>query len=110
MYYYLLFTLLVCNPLLLLALIWLIHTLISRATLIILSQFKFSRPRDTGKFLDCPIAHRCGTPENSLAGIRWCKQRGAVAVEMDLNLTKDHVPVLYHDNISHVSFEEAETL
>ena len=108
--YYLLLSLLLCNPLLLLPLLWLTHALISRAVMIVLSQFKFSRPHNIEKFTDCPIAHRCGSPENSLAGIRWCKQRGAVAVEMDLNLTKDHVPVLYHDNISHVSFKEAKIL
>ena len=108
--YYLLVTLLLCNPLLLLSLLWLTHTLISLAVMIVLRQFKFSRPHNIEKFLDRPIAHRCGTPENSLAGIRWCKQRGALAVEMDLNLTKDYVPVLYHDNISHVTYEEAKAL
>jgi len=90
-----------------LSLLWLAGNVVSCAIGIILFRLKFSRsPID--KFLDCPIAHRCGCPENSLAGIRWCKQRGAVAVEMDLNFTKDDVPVLFHDNVDHMTFEEVK--
>ena len=107
--YYLLLIPVLCSLLLLLSLLWLTDTIVSYAIAIILPQFNFSRS-NIDKFLDCPIAHRCGTPENSLAGIRWCKQRGAVAVEMDLNLTKDNIPVLFHDNISHLTFEEAKIL
>ena len=76
--------------------VWIAKALISCGFRIFLGLFSFSRYRvNIDKFLECPIAHRCGTPENSLAGIKWCKQRGAVAVEMDLNLTKDNVPVLF---------------
>ena len=62
------------------------------------------------KLLKGSIAHRCGTPENTLDGIRWCKQHGAVAVEMDLRFTKDGVPVLYHDDdITRMTLEEANS-
>ena len=46
------------------------------------------------------IAHRtCArhAPENSLAGIVRAARLGADAVEMDVRLTKDGVPVLLHD-------------
>jgi len=62
------------------------------------------------KMLKGTIAHRSGTPENTLDGIRWCKQRGAVAVEMDLRFTKDGIPVLYHDDdITRMTLEEANS-
>lgn len=108
--YYLLITLLLCNLLLVLALLWLSEALVSCAIRAILRRFNFLKFPNIDKFLNCPIAHRCGTPENSLAGIRWCKQHGAVAVEMDLNLTKDNIPVLFHDNVSHMTFEEVKIL
>ena len=89
--------------------VWIAKSLVSCGFGIILRLFSFSRSHiDIDKFLECPVAHRCGTPENSLAGIKWCKHRGAVAVEMDLNLTKDNVPVLFHDNLRHVTFEEVK--
>jgi len=43
----------------------------------------------------CPLQH----PENSLAGIRGAAEAGAYAVEVDVRLTRDHVPVLMHDPI-----------
>jgi len=62
------------------------------------------------KLLKGTIAHRCGTPENTLDGIRWCKRHGAVAVEMDLRFTKDGIPVLYHDDdITRMTLEEANS-
>ena len=98
--------------LLVLSLIWFSESLVLSGSKIILRR-RFSFPRslnDVDKFLDCPIAHRCGTPENSLAGIRWCKRRGAVGVEMDLHLTKDDVPVVFHDDVSHMTFEEVKIM
>ncbi|XP_065919934.1 glycerophosphodiester phosphodiesterase 1-like [Dysidea avara] len=62
------------------------------------------------KFLKGIIAHRCGTPENTLDGIRWCKKCGAVAVEMDLRVTKDGIPVIYHDDdITRMTLDEANS-
>lgn len=46
------------------------------------------------------IAHRTcprDAPENSLAGIRHAARAGADAVEVDVRLTSDGVPVLHHD-------------
>lgn len=106
--YYLLNAFLLCNLLVVLALLWLAKVLVWSTVGVILRQLKFSRVPGIEKFLNCPIAHRCGTPENSLAGIRWCKQHGAVAVEMDLNFTKDNVPTLFHDNVNHLTFEEVK--
>lgn len=46
------------------------------------------------------IAHRGDTrhaPENSLASIRAAKQNGADFAEIDVRLTKDGIPVVFHD-------------
>lgn len=45
-----------------------------------------------------PIAHRGGTPENTLEAFRFSKQYGAAGVEVDLTFTKDGHPVLLHDD------------
>ncbi|XP_063769073.1 glycerophosphodiester phosphodiesterase 1 [Pseudophryne corroboree] len=47
------------------------------------------------------VAHRGGAhdaPENTLAAIRLAAQNGATAVELDLEFTKDGVPILMHDD------------
>ena len=46
------------------------------------------------------IAHRCGgalTPENTLAGLRLAARRGFRAVEFDVLLSADGLPMLIHD-------------
>lgn len=46
------------------------------------------------------IAHRCGgslAPENSLAGLNAAARAGFLAVEFDVMLTADGVPVVIHD-------------
>ena len=48
------------------------------------------------------VAHRGGgttAPENTLAGMRAAHQRGHHAVEFDVMLARDEVPVLMHDEI-----------
>ncbi|MHA8111383.1 glycerophosphodiester phosphodiesterase [Lactobacillaceae bacterium Melli_B4] len=36
-------------------------------------------------------------PENSLSGFKYCLEHGAEALEFDVHLTKDNVPVIMHD-------------
>jgi glycerophosphoryl diester phosphodiesterase len=47
------------------------------------------------------IAHRGGgelAPENTLAALRYARNLGFEAVEFDVKLTADDVPVLFHDD------------
>lgn len=60
--------------------------------------------QDSGKF--SIIAHRGGGrnadnipfAENSLKLIAQCSDMGANAIEIDVQLTKDNVPIIYHDD------------
>lgn len=49
------------------------------------------------KLKAAPIAHRGGTPENTLSAIRSSKSKGASGIEVDLVFTRDGHPVLLHD-------------
>ena len=49
------------------------------------------------------IAHRGGvitaqSPECSIAAIRLAKQQGYAMIELDIQKSKDHVPIVFHDN------------
>ena len=49
------------------------------------------------KTRSAPVAHRGGTPENTLRALSHSKAKGASGVEVDLVFTKDGHPVLLHD-------------
>lgn len=46
----------------------------------------------------CTTADDCGASENSLASVRMAQSFGADVVELDVQLTADGVPILYHDD------------
>lgn len=43
------------------------------------------------------VAHRCLSPENKLSGFKKAAKAGYAAVELDVRLSKDGVPVVIHD-------------
>ncbi len=68
-------------------------------------NFQYLRPLHTGEPFQI-VAHRGGgrnndllpASENSVEMIHLAARLGATGVEIDVQLTKDGVPVLYHDN------------
>lgn len=86
--------------------------------------FNFYEPVDIIWLADAPIAHRGlhgeSVPENSLAAFDAAIQ-GGYHIELDVRLTKDNVPVVFHDantlrmtgvkhNLSQITLEMAKTL
>lgn len=45
----------------------------------------------------CEITDHCGVAPNSIETIRLSERSGSNAVEVDVRLTRDNVPVLFHD-------------
>uniref|UniRef100_A0A224XQU3 Putative glycerophosphoryl diester phosphodiesterase n=1 Tax=Panstrongylus lignarius TaxID=156445 RepID=A0A224XQU3_9HEMI len=59
-----------------------------------------SHSNEPNDFIMKVVAHRFAgieAPENSLVALDLCYKNGAVAVEFDLVLTADFVPVIFHD-------------
>jgi glycerophosphoryl diester phosphodiesterase len=69
-------------------------------------DLRFAKPlvTTTGRFWvaghhgACSTADDCGASENSLPSIRMVEPFGATDVEIDVRLTADGVPILYHDD------------
>ena len=61
---------------------------------------KVSNSKPDAIVADRIVAHRgypARFPDNSLAGIQAAIEAGAKYIEVDIQLTSDHVPVLFHD-------------
>lgn len=66
------------------------------------AKAKRPEPAPRGWHYPRVVAHRGGgtiAPENTLAGMRAASERGHRAVEFDVMLARDYVPVLMHDEI-----------
>jgi glycerophosphoryl diester phosphodiesterase len=67
--------------------------------------FSFLRPltASNGRFFiishrgGCRTDDQCGASENSVEIVRMAESFGADAVEIDVHLTRDGVPIIYHD-------------
>lgn len=63
-------------------------------------SFHWYQTRDVSVLLEAPFAHRgmydVGIPENSLAAFQNAINNGC-AIELDVRITKDDVPVVFHD-------------
>jgi glycerophosphoryl diester phosphodiesterase len=67
-------------------------------------RFSYLRPLNSTPFEI--LAHRAGGrtsdllpySENSIGMIRFAPRLGATGVEIDVRMTKDNIPILYHDN------------
>ena len=67
-------------------------------------SFSYLRPLNSSPFQI--LAHRAGGrtsdllpfSENSIGMIRFAPRLGATGVEIDVRMTKDQIPILYHDN------------
>lgn len=60
------------------------------------------KPIPTNKYIighhGCRTVDNCGASENSLESIKLAGNMGANSVEIDVHMSKDQVPVLYHDD------------
>ncbi|XP_058807567.1 glycerophosphodiester phosphodiesterase 1 isoform X2 [Phymastichus coffea] len=63
-------------------------------------QFSKEEPEENKQYCMKVVAHRGGGfdyPENSMSAFRNSYNRGCDAIEFDLAMTKDNIPILFHD-------------